>query len=217
MAGKIQRYHRAKTRKPIKFIYFDIGGVLLNFSGMFTSLADVLNASAEEVHDFWEPRDNALNLGTLTPEEFWRQIKTHFHYRGRDIDLVDLWLTNFRPIKETHAFARKISRTRKIGLLSNAMPGSIAKARALGHIPRAKFAAIIESSVVGVTKPDPKIFTIAKIRAGMAPGEILFIDDNEINVLRAYESGFHSYHFNTNNPAASVKELEQLVDLSERV
>jgi epoxide hydrolase-like predicted phosphatase len=217
MAGKIQRYHEAKTKKPVKFIYFDIGGVLLDISGSFISLANVLNASVDDVRDFWAPRDDALNLGTMTAGEFWQKLKTHFHYKGRDIDFVDLWITSFRSIKETHAFVLKISRTHKIGLLTNAMAGTVAKTRALGHIPRVKFAAVIESSVLGITKPDPKIFTVARKRAGVEAGEILFIDDNEINVLRAHESGFHTYHFDTNNPASSVKELERFVNLSGHV
>ena len=214
MAAKIRRYHEAKTRKPIKFVYFDVGGVMFNFSGMFTSLANILNVPIKDVYDFWEPRDDALNLGTLTPGEFWRQIKTHFRYRGQDIDLVDLWLTSFRAITETHAFVRKVSRTRKIGLLTNAMPGSVAKTKALGHIPRVCFAAVIDSSVLGIAKPDPEIFTIAQKRAGVAAGEILFIDDSTTNIKQAHKSGFHTYHFDTDNPTASVEELKMLMGLS---
>lgn len=213
MAGKIQRYREAKTKKPVKFVYFDIGGVLLNYSGSFISLAHVLNAPIQRVYDFWEPLDDALNLGTLTAEEFWQKLKTRFKYRGQDIDVRDLWITSFRPIKETHAFAKKISRTRKIGLLTNAMPGTVAKTRALGHIPRIPYAAVIESHVFGITKPDPKIYEIAHRHAGVAAGEILFIDDKEINALGAHRSGFHSYHFDTDNPAASVEELEDIIHL----
>lgn len=217
MTQKIERYHEAKTRQPVKFVYFDVGGVLLDFSGSIASLANIFNVPMKDVYDFWEPLDDALNRGILTAGEFWQQIKTHFRYQGKDIDFVDLWVTSFRPIRETHTFVRQISRTRKIGLLTNAMPGSVTKARALGHIPRARFAAIIESHVLGITKPDPKIFTIAQKRAGVAAGEILFIDDNAIYLRQAHTSGFHTYHFDTDNPAASVRELEQLVDLSPHV
>jgi len=211
MAGKIQRYHEAKTRRPITFVYFDVGGVLLNFSGSVASLANVLNAPFQEVYDFWVVRDDALNLGTLTAGEFWQKLKTHFRYKGQDIDVVDLWITNFRAITETHAFVRKVSRTHKIGLLTNAMPGTVAKTRALGHIPRARFAAVIESSVLGITKPNPEIYTIAQQRAGVAAGEILFIDDNAINLRQAHISGFHTYHFDTDNPAASIRQLSKLL------
>lgn len=209
MAGKIQRYHEAKTKKPVKFVYFDIGGVLLDFSGSFVSLSRLLNAPIKDVRDFWAPRDDALNRGAMTSGEFWQEVKAHFRYKGADIDFEDLWITSFRPIKETHTFAKKISRTHKIGLLTNAMPGTVAKTRTQGHIPHANFAAIIESSTLGITKPDPKIYEIAKQRAGVEAGEILFIDDTEKNVLQAHTSGFHSYHFDTNNPAASVEELTQ--------
>lgn len=198
---------------PVKFVYFDVGGVMFDYSGLFLNLAKVLNAQVKDVYDFWIPHDDALNLGTLTAAEFWKQIKSGFFYKGQDIDLLNFAATSHRPIKEIHAFVRKISRTQKIGLLTNAMPGSVAKARALGHIPNAPFAAIIESNLIGVIKPDPKIFTIAQKRAGVEAGEILFIDDMEKNVLQAHRSGFHAYHFNTNNPAAAVAELEKLMHL----
>ncbi len=211
MAGKIQRYYEAKTKKSITFVYFDVGGVMLDFSYLFTKLANLLNASADDVYDFWIPHDDSLNLGTLSPVEFWRQIKTHFSYRGQDIDFVDFCVTSVRPIKEIHSFVRKISKTRKIGLITNAMFGSIAKNRELGYIPRANFSAIIESNTLGIIKPDPKIFTIAQRRAGVEAGEILFIDDTEKNVLQANKSGFHAYHFDTNNPSGSVEELTKLL------
>ncbi len=214
MAAKTQRYREAKTQKPIKFIYFDVGGVLLDFSGSLTNLANVLNVSREDIRDFWEPLDDELNRGALTADEFWRQLTTHFHYRGRNIDFMDLWITSFRSIKETHTFVQKISRTRKIGLLTNAMAGSVAKTRALGHIPHAKFSTIIESGVLGITKPDPQIFAIAQLRSGVEAGEILLIDDMALNLRQAHKSGFHTYHFDTDNPTASVGELEKLTHLS---
>jgi putative hydrolase of the HAD superfamily len=213
MAGKIRRYHEARTRKPVKFIYFDIGGVLLDFSGSFVNLAKVLNAPLEDVRKFWNTYEDALGRGTLSPNECWQRFKMHFRYRGQDIDFSDLWVTGLRPIKESHAFVKKISRTHKIGLLSNAMTGTVAKTRALCHIPRATFSAIIESSKIGFIKPEPEIYSIARERAGVHPGEILFIDDSEINLPPAHESGFHTYHFDTNNPEASIAELERLLHL----
>lgn len=211
MAGKIRRYRAAKIKKPITFVYFDIGGVLLNYSRSIVNLAKALNAPMEEVQYFWEKHDDALNRGVLTGSEFWRQIKTHFSYRGRDIDFVNLWISSFRRITESHTFARKISRTHKVGILSNIMPEIIHKATVLGHIPRVKFIVVIESHVLGIAKPNPEIFAIAQKHAGVAAGKILFIDDKEINVRQAHLSGFHTYHFDTDHPAASVAELEKLL------
>ena len=211
MGKKLTRYHKAKSGRGVTFVYFDIGGVLLNFWGSIESLANVLNAPMQDVYDFWEPLDDALNRGTLTAGEFWQQLKAHFRYQGQDIDVVHLWVTGFHAIKESHAFVRKLSRTRKIGILSNAMPGAVTKARKLGHIPRARFAAVIESHAYGITKPDPEIFALAQKQAGVAAGEILFIDDREINLKQAHKSGFHTYLFDPENPAASVAELEKLL------
>lgn len=112
----------AKTVKPVTFVYFDVGNVLLTYTESVISLASALNAPVDEVHAFWEPLDDALNRGALTAADFWQQIKAHFGYQGPDIDVLDLWNTHFSPIKESHAFARKLSRTHNVGLLTNAMP-----------------------------------------------------------------------------------------------
>lgn len=217
MTQKIARHHEAKTRQPVKFVYFDVGNVLVRFSGGIEGLANIVQASVEDMHDFWSQRDPDLNRGSLTPKKFWRQLKKQFDYRGPDIDYVEFWVNNFSPIAETHALALRLSNDFKLGLLTNIPPGVLNRAVTLGHVPRISYAAVIESHVFRIVKPEPKIFRIAQKQAGVKPEEILFIDDNATYIDQAIRLGFNTYHFDTDNPAASVRELEQLVDLSPHV
>ena len=54
---------------------------------------------------------------------------------------------------------------------------------------------VVVSGEVGVAKPDARAFEIACERAGMAPGELLFVDDFRPNVEAAQALGFHVHHF----------------------
>ncbi len=54
---------------------------------------------------------------------------------------------------------------------------------------------VVVSAEEGVTKPDPRIFQIACERAGMRPGELLFVDDHLPNVEAAAALGFHVLHY----------------------
>ncbi|MEO6341362.1 MAG: HAD family phosphatase [Caulobacteraceae bacterium] len=64
----------------------------------------------------------------------------------------------------------------------------------------ARFRDIVVSSDEGVVKPDPRIFEIACERAGLAPSDMLFIDDSRPNVEAARALGFHVHLFE--DPAA---------------
>jgi putative hydrolase of the HAD superfamily len=55
------------------------------------------------------------------------------------------------------------------------------------------FGAIVDSAVVGVSKPDAEIFSLALARLGLAPGEVLFVGDSpEKDVLPARSCGLRA-------------------------
>ncbi|MFZ5668815.1 MAG: HAD family hydrolase [Pseudomonadota bacterium] len=53
----------------------------------------------------------------------------------------------------------------------------------------------VVSADEGLIKPDPRIFAIACARAGMAPDELLFVDDSAANIAAAADLGFHVHRF----------------------
>lgn len=48
---------------------------------------------------------------------------------------------------------------------------------------------------VGLKKPDPRYFRLIQSSIGVAPHEILFLDDHESNVAAARELGWQAVHF----------------------
>ena len=63
-----------------------------------------------------------------------------------------------------------------------------------------RLAGVLASGLEGVMKPDPAIYRLTCERFGLAPGEILFVDDSARNIAAAESLGFDVHHFT--DPAA---------------
>ena len=57
------------------------------------------------------------------------------------------------------------------------------------------FGTLVVSGREGVMKPDPAIFRLLCDRAGLAPGDCLFVDDGLHNVEGARAAGMEGHHF----------------------
>ncbi len=58
-----------------------------------------------------------------------------------------------------------------------------------------RLADIVVSARVGLMKPDPAIFALSARRAGLAPQDLLFVDDSRRNIDAAAAVGFDTHHF----------------------
>jgi putative hydrolase of the HAD superfamily len=73
------------------------------------------------------------------------------------------------------------------------------------------FDAVIDSSEVGVRKPDPAIFALALRALGdIAPDQAVFLDDFPGNVAAARRLGMHGLLVG-DDPTGALAELERLV------
>ncbi len=68
---------------------------------------------------------------------------------------------------------------------------------------------LVDGSVTGVLKPDPRAYAAAVEALGVAPGEIVFVDDQPANVAGAREAGLVAVWFDVTDPAASVAETRR--------
>jgi 2-haloacid dehalogenase/putative hydrolase of the HAD superfamily len=69
-----------------------------------------------------------------------------------------------------------------------------------------RLSGVIASGLEGVMKPDPAIFHLASERMGLAPVDLLFVDDSPTNIAAAQALGFDTLHFT--DPAALRPALE---------
>lgn len=78
-------------------------------------------------------------------------------------------------------------------------------------VPMELFDDLVDSSAVGVRKPNPEIYRLAMQRAGVsAPGRAVFLDDFEPNVAAARELGLHGIVVGA-DPRAAIDALFALV------
>ena len=118
----------------------------------------------------------ALGLaGQGVPAERARELGTAFGYAPSSADA------------EVVALLRAVRKHVPLVLVTNATVWLDGDLALLGLADLAD--AVVNSSLVGVAKPDPEIYRIAADRAGVPAGCCLFVDDNEANVEAARAAG----------------------------
>ncbi len=185
---------------PPKFLYFDLGNVLVTFTleRMFAQMAEVAGiepAVVREVllHGGLEKR---YELGEITGREFYEifceRTGTRPDYDELEYAACDIFKINasMLPI---------VTRLREagwpIGLLSNTCEGHWEFCRRRFRIVGEGFDVHVPSFRVGVMKPDAGIYHAAAELAGCRPGEIFFVDDREEHVAGAREFGFDAVQY----------------------
>ncbi|HCD25902.1 MAG TPA: HAD family hydrolase, partial [Gammaproteobacteria bacterium] len=86
-----------------------------------------------------------------------------------------------------------------------------AKADAVAEI-MGLFDFVIESSLEGIRKPNPAIYTLALDRLGVAAEATLFLDDLGINLKPARAMGMST--IKVLNEQQAIRELEQITGLA---
>lgn len=210
----IEHKRNREKKEPlsqIRFVYFDIGGVLYQFRSGLRGIADVLQIPFEECEVIWQQFDNEVCRGTMSPQELWGEMKKATNYKGEDIDFLEFWVNHFSPIPESHKLVHKLAKNYAVGLLTNIYPGVLELALERGRIPDVVYTSIVQSCEVGFVKPQPEIYEIAQRKAGVAPHEILFLDDSLVNINAARERQWKTLLFNRLIPPRSVDQVSRML------
>lgn len=96
----------------------------------------------------------------------------------------------------------------RVGILSNSFDGARREEQRRFGFSDA-FDPLVYSHEVGLAKPDPRIFSLAAQRIGLAPDEIVFVDDLVANVEAARACGLHAVLHET--AASTMQALETLI------
>jgi putative hydrolase of the HAD superfamily len=200
-----------KTVKgPIEAVVFDMGGVLT---------VDPYEACRGYAAELSIPPDTFVDQ--LRGREFTevetgdRSMRDYLKYACRDVDerlgvcvdirrLADCLAAGQRVRPEMVALVEDLFRgCVKVGVLTN----NAKEARSWwtsGVLPLESFAAIVDSSDVGVRKPNPAIFALTAERIDCRPERLLYFDDTEENVVGAAASGLAARLFVNPDDCRSV-------------
>jgi epoxide hydrolase-like predicted phosphatase len=73
------------------------------------------------------------------------------------------------------------------------------------------FEVIVDSSHVGMRKPEPEIYLLTCEQLGVEPGDAVFVDDNADNCAAARALGMETVHFG-DDPRVSLAELDAILE-----
>lgn len=202
----------------ISFVYFDLGGVAIrDFSGTDKSnqmKSDLgLKGNKSELFDQileQHGRDYDFNIDfdidRLIPI-LEKKLKITF---PKNYSMLADIVNRFEPNPSILSVIEKIHKTRRIGLLTNMFPRMLDLIKERNIIPPAHWDVIIDSSVVGLQKPDPKIFAFAQKLAKVKNEEILFIDNSEEHIKSAANFGWKTFLYDPAHPSDSSVKLSQM-------
>ncbi|MBI5127681.1 HAD-IA family hydrolase [Candidatus Roizmanbacteria bacterium] len=196
----------------IKFIYFDIGGVMNDWSDYFKSAAKKHGITVEDINSVWGEMDDDITRGKKGPKDYWQRVVKKFNLiDADDFDFLESWISDYRPRLEIHELARKVSKKYEIGLISNLYNGMFPRLLELGIVADLDYSVVILSNEIGLNKKDKEIFKIATKKAGVKPSEILLIDDRKDFLENAKSLGWHTFWLDGKDVKGSVKKLEKLL------
>jgi HAD superfamily hydrolase (TIGR01509 family) len=196
-------------KKPIKFVYFDVGGVLLNFTEGHKKVAQKYGVPFETLRKVFDENWKAACKGTLSNADYMAKLAKVLPLKDPLPDITDFWTDHYLPIPETHALVHELKETYMLGIFSNAEDGAMINAFRKGLIPQAPWTATIDSSKYGTIKPEARIYEIAEQAVQVTPEEIFFIDDVEEHITVARSRGWQGMVFDTNDAAGSVQKLKK--------
>lgn len=196
----------------IKFVYFDIGGVMNDWSDYFKSAAKKHNLTVEDINSVWVEFDDDITLGKKGPKDYWLRVIEKFEIESDPgFDFLESWMGDYRPRKEIHQLAEDLSKKYKIGLISNLYNGMMPRLIELGIVADLDYTAIILSNETGMKKPQREIYEFATKKAGVKPEEIFFVDDRKDFIDGARKYGWQTFWFDDKNVEKSVQKIRKLL------
>lgn len=206
---------RGNGNEEIKFVYCDVNGVLVRFfQKAFTELSRDSGLNIDRIETlFWHYND-AANRGEISSPQFSAIMEKKLGLEPGVFNWEHRYMTNVEPILEMHKCLKEISKTTKVGLLSDNFPGFLNKMIANGLLPDINYSAIVESGTVKARKPEEKIYEIAEKMAQTPGKNIFFIDDSRTNLMSAERRGWRVSWFNDYQPKDSVARVKSALSAS---
>jgi len=213
------------NQKSIKAVLWDFGGVLT------TSPFEAFNRFEAE---YGLPKDTIRKINSTNPDtNAWAQLESAsiqvdefdetfanearaLGYDIRGHQVLALLSGDIRP--EMVRVLKQIKTTHQVACITNniktgtgpGMARDAEKAKGVAAV-MALFDLVVESSKVGVRKPDPKIYKFTCESIGVSPDECLFIDDLGINLKPAKLLGMRT--IKVIDPDTAIAELEHHLDM----
>jgi len=208
----------------IAAVIFDIGGVVqdspLHVVARYERErgleADAINRVVAEMGErgAWA----RLERGELTMQTFYAPFEADCRAQGIEVDARHLMARiaeasvprprMLEAIRRIRAGGRRVAALTNNWVTDTPRPpgGETARSRLDPH-----FDVFVESAVVGLRKPDPRIYALVCEKLGVAPPRVAFLDDIGRNLKPARELGMAT--IKVGDPEQALRELGALLEL----
>jgi putative hydrolase of the HAD superfamily len=207
----------------IKAVLWDFGGVIL--SSPFEAFrhyeaARGLPSDFIRTVNTTEPHANAwarLERSEISAEEFDSEFARESAALGHEVRGAELLELLAGEVREEMVTA--IDRVKAAGLATACLTNNVAggdvsvdgAVRPDVAAVMARFDLVLESSKLGVRKPEPAFYMLACERLGVTPDECVFLDDLGVNLKPAREMGMTT--IKVGDPAVALAELGGVLSL----
>ena len=181
--------------KRIRVVLFDLGGVLVELGGVSTVISWMANpVSTEELFRMWlrSPAVRAFESGRIDPDLFAEQLIVEMSFQvGRDTLLKEFARWPVGTFPGALELLARVPRRYTRATLSNT--NSLHWPLVMGRMKlESAFDHHFASHLTGKIKPDEEAFLQVIDALECQADEVLFLDDNRLNVDAAAEVGMHA-------------------------
>ncbi len=195
--------------RVIKAVFFDIGGVLTTgpFEGFarYEREAGLPEGLIRQMNST-NPDTNAwarFERGEVDVDGFCKLFESEARSLGYQVDPMRVMAAMRGEVRPEMVEAARFCRGRyKTAALTNNFAPSERRGDGPGPFGDL-FDVVIESSRIGVRKPDPRFYEMACEALGVEPSESVFLDDLGINLKPARAMGMHTIKVVTGDQATA--------------
>ena len=201
----------------IKFVYLDIGGVLIeDFSAtnkwdLMTDEWGIRKEKKEELNRLFDEFEKEVCLGRSV-EDFLPIVEKKFGVKfSENYSLNQDFVNRFYKNEGLEKIIMELKDKYNFGLLTNMYPGMLDLINKSDLLPKNIWKMVIDSSVEKCRKPEEKIYERAQDKVKVNVKEILFVDNKKDNLEIPKKMGWQTFWFDSGNYEKSNRELEEFL------
>lgn len=201
-----------KDNQKIKAIVFDIGDVLAlskqplkkyknrnHHLGIHESIAKKLNISLDQYFDSIDTTYAKSIEGKISKKEVLKILSKNLNVSKKE--LIKIYsLAYTQEFKENKELLKRAFKLKKLGYKIAVLSDQwhLSKEALMPKKIYKKFDEVVVSCDVGIRKPDKRIYQLAVKKLKLAPQKILFIDNQQWNIIPAKKMGMKTILFKNN-------------------
>jgi epoxide hydrolase-like predicted phosphatase len=206
---------RMMSAMTIQAVVFDIGGVLeinrdLGVAGTWESrLGLAFGELNERMADVWR----GGSIGAISEDDVRQAARERLGLDGGQLAefMSDIWREYLGTANtELIGYVRQLRPRYRTGILSNSFVGAREREQAVYGFEDL-VDEIIYSHECGMSKPDPRIYSLTCERLQVEPAQMTFLDDSELCVEGASQAGIHAVLYQHNSQA--IRDIQSLLAL----